>query len=73
MNLIGTKRRAFIGSLVARRVTLVVAFGFLPQNSGRWCGPTNAILSFYGCRLSGGDTQTLPAVMKRGTFGTRVR
>ena len=23
------------------RVTLVVAFGFLPQNFGRWWGPTN--------------------------------
>ena len=26
--------------------------------------PTNAILSFYDCRLSGGVTQTLPAVIK---------
>ena len=32
-------------SLVARRVTLLVAFGILPQNFGRRWGPTNAILS----------------------------
>ena len=43
---------------MARRVTFVVAFGFLPQNFGRWRGPTNAILSFCDCKFSGGDTQT---------------
>ena len=42
------------------RVTLVVAFGFLPQNFGKWWGPTNTTLSFYECRFSGGDPQTLP-------------
>ena len=49
------------------RVTLVVAFGFLSQNFGRWCGPRNGTLSFYewrssgGDTLSGGDNQNLPA------------
>ena len=38
------------------RVTLVVAFGFLPQNLGRCYEPMNGTLSFYECRLSGGDT-----------------
>ena len=38
------------------RVTLVIAFGFLPQNFGRWWGPMNGPLSFYECRFSGGDT-----------------
>ena len=52
------------------RVTLVVAFGFLPQNFGRWKGPMNGTLSFYECRLSGGelrdsgDTITPPVVIK---------
>ena len=50
--------------LVARRVTLVVAFGFLPQNFGRWQGPTNVTLLFYECMFSGGDTQTLPALIQ---------
>ena len=49
--------------LVARRVSLVVSFDFLPQNSGRWWGPTNVILSLYDCRLSGENTQILPAVI----------
>ena len=32
-------------------------------------GPTNAILSFYDCRLSCRDTQTLSALtQKKGTF-----
>ena len=35
------------------RVTLVVAFGFLPQNFGT----KNGTLLFYECRLSVGDTQ----------------
>ena len=39
------------------RVTLVVAFDFLPQNFGEWQGPINGTLSLYECRLSGGDTQ----------------
>ena len=44
-------------------VTLLFAFWLLPQNYGRWQGPTNGTLSFYWCRLSGGGTQTLPAVI----------
>ena len=28
----------------------------------------NAILSFYNCRLSGGDTQTVPAVTEKIDF-----
>ena len=39
--------------LVAWRVTLLVAFDFWPQNIGRCRGSTNAILSFYDCRLNG--------------------
>ena len=35
-----------------RRVTLVVAFGFLPQIL-RWQGPTNGTLSFYECGYHG--------------------
>ena len=54
--------------LVARRVTLVIAFSFSTQNSGRWCGPTNAISLLCDCRLSDGDTQTLPAVKKNQSF-----
>ena len=55
--------------LVARRVTLVVAFEFLHQNFGRWWEPMNAILPFFDCRLSGntqsgGDTQTPPDVIE---------
>ena len=38
------------------RVSLVVTFGFLSQNFGRWRGPANGTLSFYECRFSGGDT-----------------
>ena len=53
--------RLFIGGCC--RVTLVVAFGFLAQNSGNWQGPTNGSSSFYGCRLSSGDTQ-LVATLK---------
>ena len=41
--------------LVARTVNLFVAFGFLLLNFGRWCERTNAILTFYDCRLSGGN------------------
>ena len=32
----------------------MAAFGFLPQNYGRW-GPMSGTLSFYECMLSGGD------------------
>ena len=38
----------------------MVAFGFLPQNFGRWWEPTDGTLSFYECRFSGGNTQTRP-------------
>ena len=58
-------RRVLHGSIWwLPRITLVVAFGFLPQNFERWQGPTNDTLSFYECRLSGGDTQILPLVTK---------
>ena len=50
------------------RVTLVVGFAILPPNFGRWWGPTNSTLSFYKCRLSGGDTQTLATVTKFVNF-----
>ena len=50
-------------SLVAQRVILLVVFGFLSQNFGTWWGLTNGTLSFYECRLGGGDTQTLPDVI----------
>ena len=43
-------------------VTLVVAFSFLPHNFRRQRGPTNGNLLFYKCRLSGEDTQILPAM-----------
>ena len=45
------------------RATLLVAFGFLSQNYGKWQGPTNGTLSFYEWifrDLGGGDTPTLP-------------
>ena len=42
-----------------RIVSLVVALGFLPQNFGMWQRPTNAILSFYDCRLSSGDSEVV--------------
>ena len=44
------------------RVTLVVAFGFLPQQFGRWWGPTNSLNagSEVGIPWGGGDIQTLP-------------
>ena len=44
----------------------MVAFGFLLLNFGNWNGPMNGTLSFYECRISGGnttsvgDTETLP-------------
>ena len=45
--------------------SLVVIFGFLPQQFGKWQGSIDGILSFYagsvvGIPLGGGDTQTLP-------------
>ena len=33
------------------RVTLVVAFGFLPQNFGRWWGPTYCHFAQKGTQL----------------------
>ena len=36
------------------RVTLVIAFEFLPQFFGRLWGPRNDTLPFYKCRFSGG-------------------
>ena len=35
----------------------MVAFGFLPQTSGKYWGPMNGTLSFYEARFSGGDTE----------------
>ena len=46
----------------------MVAYGIFAPNFGRWWGLMNVILSFYDDRLSGGDTQTLPAVVKKLTF-----
>ena len=37
------------------RVTLVAAFGFLPQNFGRWWGSTNCHFAWKECSLSGSD------------------
>ena len=42
----------------------MVAFGFLAKLFGRSQGPTNGTWSFYECRLSGGDTKPLPAVIE---------
>ena len=50
--------------MVARRVTLVAAFGF-----SRWRGPTHSTLSFYECRFSGEDTQILPTIIEFECFG----
>ena len=50
-NLINSRYHWWLAS-----VTLVLAFGFLPQNFGRWWGPINSILSFYEYRFSDGDT-----------------
>ena len=40
----------------------MVAFGFLPQQFGRWWGPTNSLNagSEVGIPWGGGDIQTLP-------------
>ena len=45
--------------LVAQQVILVVAFGFLLQNFGRWRRPMNDTLSFCECRLSAEVVGTL--------------
>ena len=50
----------FAGTSYWWLVTLVVAFGFLPQNFGRYVG------SVVGIPCSGGDTQTLPHAKKFG-------
>ena len=56
---------------------LLVAFGILPKNFGRWRRPMNGTLEFYECRLSGGDTETPRAVIKfvtvRISSGGKVR
>ena len=44
---------------------VVVAFGFLFQNFGRWQGPMNVVSSLNDCRLSGKDIQSLPAVVEK--------
>ena len=43
--------------LVARKVNIVVAFSFLPQNFGRWQGSMNGTLSYY--EHSGGNQKIL--------------
>ena len=48
----------YLHLIIGVRVALVVAFGILPENFGRWWGPTNGNLLFYECRLSGGDTMS---------------
>ena len=48
----------YLHLIIGVRVTLVVAFDILPQNFGRWWGPTNGYLLFYECRLGGGDTMS---------------
>ena len=45
----------------------MVAFSFLPQILGGR-GPINVILSFYYCRVNGGDAQTITAVIKKKFF-----
>ena len=50
----------FAGTSYWWLVTLVVAFGFLPQNFGRYVG------SVVGIPCSGGDTQTLPHAKEFG-------
>ena len=55
--------------LVARRFHVSGYFGFFASKFGRWRAPIIA-LSFYECRMSGGetqagrDTQTLPVVIE---------
>ena len=49
----------------------MVAFGFLFLNFGKWQRPCYGSLSFYECRLSGGDTKTLHAVFN--SFGFFLR
>ena len=43
---------------------MMVAFGFLHHNFGRYKGPLNGTFSFYECKLIGEDTQMLPAVIE---------
>ena len=50
----------------------MVAFGFLSQNFGRWWGLTSAILSFYDCRLIGGNTQTLSVIQELNFLHSQV-
>ena len=40
------------------RITLVVAFGFLPKNFGRWWGSMNDTFALYECSLSSVDNQS---------------
>ena len=49
--------------LVAGFCTLIVTFGILHQTVEGLRGPANGIFLLFECRLSGGDTQPLPAVM----------
>ena len=55
--------------VVARRVTLVAAFDFLPQNFGKWCEPKKWYTVILWMQVEwqghcGKDTQTLPTVMR---------
>ena len=49
-----TPRPNIMGGLIIGG-SLVIAFGYLPQNFGRWWGPMNGTFSFYEC---GGDAKT---------------
>ena len=42
----------------------MVAVRYLTENFGRWQGPTNGTLSFYGWKLSGGDTQKVAGTLE---------
>ena len=50
--------------LVTQGVTFMVVFAFLHQIFGRWQEPMNSTLSFFECRFTGGNTQTLPTVIE---------
>ena len=50
------------------RATLVVAFGFLPQNFGRWWGPMNSKLSSYEWRFSGEVVSTFKPYLMQKEF-----
>ena len=43
--------------LVTRRINLVVCYRLFDPKFKKWWEPTTDTLSFYECRLSGGDTQ----------------